>query len=718
MDLTRALQQSGALGRGSRVRTSDRFDFAGGLNLSDPPMSVAGGQLLGCKNYEPGIRGGYTRVEGNERFDGRESPTNGEFIALYLTGALSATPTLGEAVSDDTTGAGGELAYYDEDNFILIVVDTFDGGGGGFTATNGITCATSGATGTLSAVYESDAADDTTRETLIAEKTEYLRTLIEPVGGAACSGPVRGVAVYRDDVFAFRDNAAGTAGTMWMATSSGWTQIALGHKLYFDAGTAEIAEGDVVAGGGGSCTANRVVVLDGMWDTGDASGYIVTNAITGTFAHPAALTVGGSPVATSVSDAAQTLPTGGTYEYRVHNFKGADNDTRLYVVNGAGNAMEYGLGPLSVPVVVLIETGMVDDRPTHLFVHNDHLCLCYYGGSVQNSGYQTPLNFHPILGADERSVGADVVNVIEEIGNVSIISTRQQTYALYGDVVENFALKLLSSETGSIPRSMAKLGHTIYLDDRGFTTLKAATQYGNFAANSISDKILTLVQSTLAGFRPVGAFISRRKNLYRIAFNDGFVLALGARPGGKLTGWMACQFPQLPTCFASSEVEQQVGATGIFAERIFMGAQDGYVYELDVGRSFDGENIEAFLRFSYHHSGNPEVFKRYRRLQVDLDVNGPTTILGTVDYNYGHRSGQAGEELEYNGGGGFWDIASWDEFKWDGSAFDQVVLKLEGSGYNIGLFFYSNSATDVAHTLYGASMQESVRRINRGRQEG
>ncbi len=63
-------------------------------------------------------------------------------------------------------------------------------------------------------------------------------------------------------------------------------------------------------------------------------------------------------------------------------------------------------------------------------------------------------------------------------------------------------------------------------------------------------------------------------------------------------------------------------------------------------------------------------------------------------------------------------MASWDEFLWSGQAFDQVIFKIEGAGFNIGLFFYSKSDRQLSHTLYNCSYQSSQRRLNRGTQQG
>ena len=68
--------------------------------------------------------------------------------------------------------------------------------------------------------YDNDDEQDAAR---IAGR-EARRALIEAVPG---SGPVRGVAVYKDAVYAFRDNAGATALGMYRASAYGWQAVTI-----------------------------------------------------------------------------------------------------------------------------------------------------------------------------------------------------------------------------------------------------------------------------------------------------------------------------------------------------------------------------------------------------------------------------------------------------------------------------------------------------------
>lgn len=58
------------------VRTeTEFFAFQGGLDLMSPALRMPSGSVIFSQNYEPSIEGGYARVKGYERFDGRPSPS-------------------------------------------------------------------------------------------------------------------------------------------------------------------------------------------------------------------------------------------------------------------------------------------------------------------------------------------------------------------------------------------------------------------------------------------------------------------------------------------------------------------------------------------------------------------------------------------------------------------------------------------------------------------
>ena len=121
-------------------------------------------------------------------------------------------------------------------------------------------------------------------ESYLSAAAENRRADIAAVPG---SGPVRGVWAYDGVVYAFRDNDAdpATKCVMHKSTASGWTAVALGKKIGFDAGTDKPASGTTIAGQTSGATASLVATLlaSGSWTGDDAAGTFYLKTVSGTF---------------------------------------------------------------------------------------------------------------------------------------------------------------------------------------------------------------------------------------------------------------------------------------------------------------------------------------------------------------------------------------------------------------------------------------------------
>ena len=82
---------------------TEYFALAGGLNLVSPALEIPPGMLIDGVNFEPSINGGYSRMRGIERFDGRTAPSDAHYwlMACTITGSVAA----GNTVTGATSGA-------------------------------------------------------------------------------------------------------------------------------------------------------------------------------------------------------------------------------------------------------------------------------------------------------------------------------------------------------------------------------------------------------------------------------------------------------------------------------------------------------------------------------------------------------------------------------------------------------------------------------------
>ena len=108
MNIVEARQRSPH--RGSRIRSDNYYGYGGGLNLSDPPLTIPPGFVLGALNYEPFQTNGYRRVDGYEIFDGRLSPEEFAYWRMPYESKVGASPAVGATITGQLSGATGIVA--------------------------------------------------------------------------------------------------------------------------------------------------------------------------------------------------------------------------------------------------------------------------------------------------------------------------------------------------------------------------------------------------------------------------------------------------------------------------------------------------------------------------------------------------------------------------------------------------------------------------------
>jgi hypothetical protein len=605
------------------IRTeTDFFPFQGGLDKATAALHMPAGMVLACLNYEPDQNGGYTRMKGYERFDGRPAPSS---------------------VTTDTGGTAAQVSQ------------------------------------------------------ALVDAAQLLRPAISAPPG---SGPIRGLAYYGNALYAFRDNAGGTAGAMWKSTATGWQAITLCEEVTFTNANVSVGDGDTLTQGGVTSAILRVVLQTGSLASGVNTGRLIINGrLGGNYTAAAATTTGGGTLTVVGAQTATTISAGGRYQFDQYNFGGATATIKLYGCNGIDRGFEFD-GTTFVP----ISTGAAIDAPAYVNAHRKYLYWAK-GSSVTNSSIADPYRYVAAEGAIENAVGDTVTGMASLPGQAMAIVCRNSSFVLSGSSTADWVVNTLRADVGAVPYTLAVMSDTFMLDDRGIVSIKTAQEYGNFADATLSRKIQPLVDRIRT--KVVGGYISRQKGHYVLLMNDGTTLTTGIN-NGQLVGFMEGKLGFTPSCVWSGEDESGI-------ERIFIGGTDGMVYEMDKGSTFDGADIESYVKIYYYNSKTPRIKKRYRRLVLEMVANLYAGIRFKGELSYGDPSiGQTeSTDVAVTGSGGSWDFASWDEFFWDAQDISQPDISLTGVGVNLALSFYSSTKLDFGHTLQGAVLHYSLRRQQR-----
>lgn len=678
------------------TRRSSSFELTGGLDEISQPLAIKPGRAIACLNHEA-LDFGYGRIEGTERFDGRTGPTAYPFwIMAFDTGSTAIMA--GATVTGASSGATG-VVLIDAN----LVSGAWDGGGegavgirsltGSFAINENILVSGSPVAKVAQEPIAGAANSGDAYEAQVAEAArDYARGLVQTVPG---SGPVRGVWEFEGTVYAFRDNAGATAAKLFKSTTSGWVEVTLGKTIAFTSGGAtEIVEGNTITGATSAATATveRVIVQSGDWTAGDAAGYFVLSNVTGTFVAEN-LNVGASTnLATIAAAPAQiALPAGGRYFFITHNFYGSSATRRVYGINGVGPGFEFD-GTVFCPIL----TGMVTDTPTRVAMFRNHLFFAFPNGSVQHCAPGDPLSWEAITGAAEIGVGSDIADFIASIDSLLILA-EHGIFALTGNDASDWVLSPITLESGALPFTGQRVGPGVYVDNNGLRSITTTQAFGNFTLNTITQAVQrTMQRKRLAGVLPCASVIVRTKGHYRLFFDDGsgFSFYLGR----KYPEPMYFDLGKVVTCISSNESLDNV-------ERVFFGSTDGYVYQMDVGTSLDGEAIPAFIQLAYANMGSPNVLKRFHKVSLEAIASSASALNIAIEYDYATREQTANSQqvVETQGVGGLWNVANWGEFFWSGPDENVLEAYVDGQGRNASIIVFSDSADTPQYVLRGAT---------------
>jgi hypothetical protein len=221
---------------GPRIKNNTQskyFPFNGGLDTVSPALSVDPGFAIAMVNYEPFFNGGYRRIDGYERLDGRTKPSSAVAYGAPisdLTIVITSTGTFtGQAGTGVTSGATCQVVSAVSTggtNWLALtrVSGTFTNGEkivigtttstGTFLVTPSQNYGPSG-TGTDGYLYTSE---------FLAAAQHYYRLQIQPIPG---TGNIQGVWQNGTNIYAIRGTSTGAL--MYRASGTGWSNAGLSY---------------------------------------------------------------------------------------------------------------------------------------------------------------------------------------------------------------------------------------------------------------------------------------------------------------------------------------------------------------------------------------------------------------------------------------------------------------------------------------------------------
>lgn len=397
-----------------------------------------------------------------------------------------------------------------------------------------------------------------------------------------------------------------------------------------------------------------------------------------------------------------TLNPDGRYEFVNYNFYASSGLACMYGCDGVNKAFEY-----DGTTFTQITTGMTVDTPTHIEAHKKYLFLAFAGGSLQISPIGDPTGTWTaaVTPATEIGMGDDITGIQSTQGDSLAIFSRNSIHILYGSSGTDWTLKPFSSQLGALGYSTQRLQSVIFLDDYGVTRLDTAQTYGDFKTTSMTSAINPLLESKRG--KLIASVVIRNKDQYRLYFNDKSVITLSFK-SGKMIGISTQLLDNQPTCVCSSE-----DSSG--REVAFFGSDNGFVYQMEKGNSFDGASIESWLRLNFSNFRSPQNKKRFFKFVLELETSELLNISFLPIFNYGDPNSPDSipSDSEIIGGGGSWGDLIYGDFVWGAQLVGEAYGYIDGLGKTVSLYIRNDSNYEKPHTLQGAIFHYSVKGISR-----
>jgi hypothetical protein len=231
------------------------YPFNGGLDVVTPALSIDPGFALAMVNYEPWFNGGYRRIDGYERFDGRAKPSNGTAYGVVMsslsgvngvgtsttTNPLSYQPGTGvtSGATCQVVAAISTVAYSGTTTStsywlgITAIAGTFAAG-------EKIFIGTTTSTGTIITTPSANYAPSGTGTDGFTFTSEFLfgaqNYYRQQIGIVPGTGNILGIWQLNGSTYAVRGTGtAGTPANLWKASAAGWTKsgITFATTLYY-----------------------------------------------------------------------------------------------------------------------------------------------------------------------------------------------------------------------------------------------------------------------------------------------------------------------------------------------------------------------------------------------------------------------------------------------------------------------------------------------------
>ena len=243
--------------------------------------------------------------------------------------------------------------------------------------------------------------------------------------------------------------------------------------------------------------------------------------------------------------------------------------------------------------------------------------------------------------------GGGVINIGHEITGFAVfrdqlfVFSRNSIKRITGTTIADFAVVPVTDRIGCIDADTIQEvgGDIMYVAPDGIRLLSATDRIGDFGLDVPSDVIAKDAYNFLQSSTSFSTITLREKAQYRIfAYIEseqreaakGLIATKFSSQGADSIAWATTK--GIKVYCADSKY------TAGYAETILFANEDGYVYRMNTGSSFDGDNIEAVYESPYMSITDPQQRKTFYKLSLYAEPTGTMDVSLNVKYDFATNS--------------------------------------------------------------------------------
>jgi hypothetical protein len=325
----------------------------------------------------------------------------------------------------------------------------------------------------------------------------------------------------------------------------------------------------------------------------------------------------------------------------------------------------------------------------------------------------TDTDLTPANGAGVIGVGGQITGLVV-FREILIVFTEKTINQLTGNTLADFTLLPITRNVGCVATDTIREigGDIMFLGPEGLRLLSATDKIGDLNIGVVSKQIQDEMTSLIQASSSFASIVIKQKSQYRLLGYNSSIKASSAKGvlGTQMTGdntssisW--AELSGIKAYVADSDYKDQT-------ETIVFANDDGYVYKMESGNSFDGSNILASFATPYVPINDPRVRKTFYKMFLYTDPQGSVTTSVNLKYDFDDQGSIQPATITLSNNAGSVGFYGSNSATYGTTVYGTKLKKLFqtqviGSGFTVSLQFVSDSQ-DPPFSLDAATLEYST----------